>query len=454
MNVPVSHTDKGAPSRQLTLFDSVCIIVGIIIGAGIYETTPIVAGCVGSPLGLITVWALGGAIALIGSICYAELATTYPVEGGDYVYLSRAFGKRIGFLFAWAEYWIIRPGNVGMMAFVFARFAYNLSPITQQSSQFDYLLYACSAIFILTGLNLLGVRAGKTTQNILTVIKVTGLIAIFVVGVFLVPKTGPLFAVEAPVESTNYQLAIILVLFTYGGWNEMSYVAAEVKNPKQNIFRALFLGTLAITVIYVAVNIAFLNGVGLVGTRNSSAIAADLLQIRFGERAGNMMSTLVCLSCLGSINGMVFTGSRVFYAAGNDHQIVRWLGKWHARLDTPLRALMLQLLVTIALVIGFGSYDQGFDRLLHFTTPVFWSFATLVAISLFVLRWKEPDAHRPVRAFLYPLTPILFCASSAFLFYSSFTYALANRSIEARWTIGILIVGVIVSLFSGSKRED
>ena len=457
------------PRRQLTLFDTTCIIVGIIIGAGIYETTPLIASNVSTPGMLIWVWCLGGFIALVGALCYVELSSTYPYEGGDYVFLSRAYGSKCGLLFAWAEYWIIRPGNVGMMAFVFARFANDLYPLrlVAGSSRFDFLTYANGSIVLLTALNLLGVRSGKLTQNILTSIKVLGLFAIFVIGMLVVPARPAADVAASSAGPANFQLALILVLFTYGGWNEVSYVAAEVREPGKNIFRSLVLGTLLITAIYVAVNVSFIRTLGLEDTRTSEAVAADVLRLRFGDRAGRMMSLLVCLSCLGSINGMVFTGSRVFYAAGADHKLVAWLGKWSGRFDTPLRALLVQLAVTLALVIGFGWYEQGFERLLHFTAPVFWFFAALVGLSLFILRWKDPKSERPYRVFLYPLTPALFCVACVFLFHSSFTYAWANRSVEAQWTLGILIAGIaIICLVPGvnaraeeqrtqnSKNED
>ena len=449
----MKQPDTHSPTRQLTLFDSACIIVGIIIGAGIYETSPAVAANVNTPLELILIWLAGGGIALVGALCYAELATTYPSDGGDYLFLSKAFGPKVGFTFAWAEYWIIRPGNVGMMAFVFARFAHDLVPLRPSSPTFDFIAYAGGAVVLLTGLNLLGVRTGKTTQNLLTSAKVIGLMAVFAVGVFLVPPAAQA-ATDAPAAApANYQLALIFVLFTYGGWNEMSYVAAEVRNPNRNIVRSLVFGTVAVTVVYVAVNLAFLRALGLEATANADAAAADVLRLRYGPQAGRLMSTLVCISCLGAINGLLFTGSRVFYAAGADHRLISWLGKWNSRLDTPLHALLVQLLVTLAMVVGFGS-EQGFEKLLTFTTPVYWFFATMVGISLFVLRYKDPDRERPHRVFLYPLTPILFCLSCLFVLWSSFQYAMNNPSVAAKLTIGILIAGAIVSLWSGAEQDD
>jgi amino acid transporter len=210
------------------------------------------------------------------------------------------------------------------------------------------------------------------------------------------------------------------------------------------------LGTIAVTLIYVCVNFAFLHSLGLPATASADAAAADVLQLWLGPWAGRFMSTLVCVSCLGAINGLLFTGSRVFYAAGRDHELISWLGKWNSRLDTPLCALLLQLAVTLAMVCLFGS-EQGFERLLTFTTPVYWFFAAMVGLSLFILRYKDPTRERSHRVVLYPVTPILFCMSCLFLFVSSVDYARQNASIEAPITIAILVIGAFVSLESGAK---
>ena len=263
---------EGAPQKELSLFDSTCIIVGIIIGAGIYETAPLVAKCLGSGMGVMLIWLAGGVLALIGALCYAELATTYPREGGDYIYLTRAYGRWPGYMFGWAQLAVVRPGDIALMAFIFARYAQTLyAPFTDSG-----LSYAAAVIVVLTVINILGVKAGKWTQNFLTVAKFLGLVAISVVGFTAPspPQTGTLPAVES-FTWEGLQLAFILVLFTFGGWNEMAYVAAEIKRPQQNIVRALVTGTVAVTALYVLVNGAFLSALGLAGMSNSQAVAVE-----------------------------------------------------------------------------------------------------------------------------------------------------------------------------------
>lgn len=438
------------PRRELTLFDSTCIIVGIIVAVGIYRTSPNVAQQAPSVAWLIGFWLLGGLLSLIGALCYVELATTYPESGGDYVYLSRAFGRRVGFLFAWCQLWIVRPGSIGAMAYAFAEFANQIWP-RAEGRQADMILvvYAAGSILVLTVVNMLGVREGKWTQNALTVAKILGLIAVVAVGLLFTAGPQPSdLPVGKPTESSlaGFGLAMIFVLFTYGGWNEMAYVAAEVKDPKKNILRALLIGTLAVTAIYVLVNLAFVHAVGLEGTRRAT-VAADVLELGIGTWAGQTLSAIICISALGAINGQIFTGSRIYYAMGRDHRLYAWLGRWNARRGTPVWSLVIQGAITLTLTVWFGLTRNGFDRMVIFTTPVFWLFLTLVAVALFVLRRRDAAIERPYRVPGYPVTPILFGLSSAFVVYFSLAYAVEHQSWEALWSIAILMVGVAVSFY-------
>jgi amino acid transporter len=455
INPPDNGRREAAPRRQLTLLDSTSIIVGIIIGSAIYEMTPIIAGCVPNAACLVGVWVLGGLLSLVGALCYAELATAYPREGGDYVYLTRAFGRTAGFLFAWAQFWIVRPGSIGALAYVFARYANELWPLGDEKQAL--VVYAAGSIIILSGINILGVREGKWTQNFLTAVKVVGLAGVVVAGLcFAAPPA--LGAAAAMPEKSDFRQAMILVLFAYGGWNEMAYVGAEVRRPEKNILRALLLGTAAVTLLYVAVNLAFVHALGFGGTRHATAVAADVLQLALGPWGRWLISLLVCISALGFINGMIFTGARIYYAMGTEHRLYAWLGRWSPRWQTPAWSLVIQAAVTLLLVVGFGLSrsglelrQSGFQRMVNFTTPVFWIFFLLVGMTLFVLRRREPDTTRPYRVPWYPLVPLVFCLSSLFMVYSSISWACHNCKYEALWSVGILIVGVAASYFDNSS---
>jgi amino acid transporter len=427
------------PPALLGLWDVVSIIIGIVVGAGIYETPPLVFQRVSSPEVALAVWAVCGLLAFIGALCYAELATTYPRSGGDYVYLGRAFGPWLGFLFGWAQLAVVLTGSIGLMAFVFADYARKLWDLAPAGGT----ACAAAAVVALTLLNVLGIVVGKGAQNLLTTAKVLGLGGILFAGFYWpAPPTG---AAYAPPEKTSLGVALILVLYTYGGWNDAAFVAAEMRDGARNIPRALLLGTAAVTALYVLVNAAYLWGLGFEEARQSRAIAADVLARALGFRGQRGMSLLVMVSALGGINGMIFAGARVYSSLGADHPLFRWLGTWSRGRDAPVGALVTQAVICLAMIGLFGtgrgqeladraftglglepvSHDGrgGFDKLLTSTAPVFWLFFLLTGLSLFVLRERDPHLPRPFRAPFYPYLPLVFCATCAFMLYSSVQFA-------------------------------
>ncbi len=429
------------PRQSLTLFDSTCLIVGIIIGVGVYQMAPDIARGVGGPAGLFALWLAGGLLSLCGALCYAELATAYPQEGGDYVYLSRAYGSWAGFLFGWAQLAIVRPGDIVVLAFAFATYARTLwDPFAGSAFPWTQHIYAIAAVVVLTTINVLGVREGKWTQNLLTVIKALGLLFIVAVAAFAGSATPVATVGEIPLS-----LAFIFVLFTYGGWNEMAYVAAEVKNPGRNIVRALVLGTLAVTLLYLLVNGAFLAALGFDGLRASEAVAADTINRVWPDAGGRLIALLVCLSALGAVNGLIFTGARISYAVGAERHGFGWLGKWHPRLGTPANALILQGVIACVLVVALGTFIHA----VLYTAAVVYSFYLATSLAVIVLRRRDPQAARPFRTIGYPLTPIVFAAVCAFLIYSAVTYK--------PWVAGGAVVLLLLGLplhYRSAKRKQ
>lgn len=413
-------SSSAQPKPVLSLLDSTCLIVGIIIGAGIYQMAPAIASGAGSPLGLLGLWLLGGLLSLCGALCYAELATAYPREGGDYVYLSRAYGSWAGFLFGWAQLTVIRPGDIAVMAFAFALYAREIFDLWAAawgwSPEASLKGYAAVAVVVLTGINVLGVQAGKWTQNLLTLAKALGLLA--VAGAALAagrarPGTEP--GVEASIPWT---LALIFVLFTYGGWNEMAYVAAEVKDAGRNIVRAMVLGMGAVTGLYLLVNAAFLYTLGFGGLVASEAVAVDVVRAVWPEKAAVLVGLLICISALGAVNGLVLTGARISYALGADYRLFRWLGQWHPRWGTPAAALVVQGVLALGLILVLGD----FVRTVLYTAAAVYGFYLASTLAVWVLRLKEPEIPRPYRTWGYPWTPWLFAAVCGYLIYSAVQY--------------------------------
>lgn len=428
-----ARADADRPRKALTLWDCVAIIVGIIVGAGIFETAPSIAGQVGHPWLVLFVWVLGGALSVVGALCYAELATAYPREGGDYVYLNRAYGPWAGYMFGWARLSIIQTGSIGLLAYVFARYATSIFPLGDHS----FLIYAEATVIVLTVMNLIGTQQGKWTQIVLTTAKVLGVGGIIAVA-FFSTAAAPVSGESAGANYGGLRLAMIFVLFTYGGWNEAAYVAAEVREPRRNIVGALLFGTLLVTLLYVLINAAYLYCLGIEGLKNSGAVATDVVATGLGgrisgESVATLIGILVMISALGAINGEIFTGSRISYAVGREHAILGLLGRWNHRSNSPTWALLIQGAITATLVWLAGRWGgaNGFNNLVKFTAPVFWFFFLMTAISLFVLRYRDRSVERPFRVPLYPVIPCIFCLSCGFMLYSSIDYAMTVEPSEA-----------------------
>lgn len=412
----ISENSTAIPRQSIGLIDAIALIVGLVIGAGIFETPALVAANTNSESAILQVWLLGGVISIIGALCYAELATTYPHIGGSYDYLKRAFGQSIATLFAWARMSVIQTGSIALLAFVLGDYASQILPL----GNFSAGIYAALAIALLTALNILGVKHSKRLQNWLTITTILGLLAIIIIGLtFPLGTSSPALATTAP---RSWGSAMVFVLLSYGGWNEAAQISAEIDNYRRNIVRSLLWGLGIITAVYVLINLAYLKGLGLTGMAQSPAVAADLMRQAFGEPGAKFISILVVICTLDSINATIFTGARTNFALGQDVAAFRWLGVWQDRHSTPTAAYLFQGAISLALVgLGLVTRD-GFKTMVDYTAPIFWFFFLLSSISLFVLRVRDPDRPRPFRVPLYPILPLLFCAACGYLLYSSLVY--------------------------------
>ncbi|MBD2441079.1 amino acid permease [Nostoc sp. FACHB-110] len=432
---------EAAPKPSLTLSDAIALIVGIVIGAGIFQTPALVATQAGSSLAVMLFWLIGGLVSLVGALCYAELATTYPDVGGAYYYLKRGFGREVAFLFAWARMTVIQTGSIALLAFVFGDYAAQI----WQLGNFSSSIYAAIAIALLTALNIIGLQQGKWTQNLLTVAKVLGLLLVVLIGLTTTPN------VTAPVESTStgtWGLAMVFVLLSYGGWNEAAYISAEIQNRQRNIVRSLLWSIGTITVIYLLINLAYLRGLGLTNMANSQAVAADLMRTLWGAPGAWFISLLIAVSTLGALNATVFTGARTNYALGQDFSIFSFMGHWRQRPSTPSYALLLQAAIALALVLLGTFTRKGFETMVDYTAPIFWFFFLLSGISLLVLRHREPQILRPFRVPFYPLTPLLFCAVCCYLLYSSLVYTGVGA------IVGVLVVAAGIPLLLWNRYRQ
>jgi amino acid transporter len=558
---------------RLGLIDASSIIVGIIIGSTIFTTPPEVFQSTPNAWVALGLWAIGGVLAFIGALCYAELATAYPRLGGDYNYLTRAYGPLLGYLFGWAQLAVVQTSSIGLMAYIFADYTKRYADETKlwELKPFDLfgleltptVLYASGAVLVVTLLNLLGVVFGKLIQNLLTFIKLLGLGAIVVVGFFFATslpeqKQGTVFRGEL-VSRTENQIVVrepqsqrertvlvspqtritkvtedehevrdektgrvtkvknratdlepgqvvtvylppgalaptpalqvktpapldlllllagpmVAVMLAYGGWNDAAFVAAEVRNRDRNIPRALLWGTALVTVIYLLVCGAYVYSLGFDRAAGAENVAADVLEMLPGEvraHAVPAICVLVMVSALGAVNGLTFTSSRIYATLGADYSLLAPLGRWNRARGTPFWALLLSLLITLTMIVAFGTKQGreglnnlfeaigvgrvgfyapgGFLPLLQCQAPVFWLFFLLSGLALFVLRLNEPQVPRPFRVPLYPVVPLLFCATCAAMLYSGINFAKQLALVGA----ALVLLGTPLYIFSRRRN--
>jgi amino acid transporter len=451
--------------------------VGIVVGTSIFRASTQVFQNTAGPWAALGAWLLGGGLSLVGALCYAELATTYTRTGGDYEYLTQAYVRWAGFLFGWAQLVAVWPASVGTMAYAFGDYGERLWGLPPGAN----VWLAAAAVVAVAAVNAGGLALGKWTQNVLTAVKVLGLAGVVLAGIACVLFTTDATTASdasrgvpapgAPGEpAIRFGLAMVFVLYAYGGWNDAAFVAAEVRNPRRNLPLALLGGVGAVAVIYLAVNAAYLAALGFEGARATHTPAADAVAAAVGPVGANLVSGLVMISALGAINGMIFTGSRVFAVFGADHRLFGWLGRRNAASRTPVAAVIAQAAVTLAIIFAVGTdagqrgingafqavgappipwrtYFGGFDTLLAATAPLFWALFLAVGVGLVVLRWRHPQRERPFAVPLYPLPPLVFCGTCLFMLYSSLDYA--------RWLalVGTAPAAIGVPLYLVSRRR-
>ncbi len=425
------------PVELLSVFDGIVLICGMVIGAGIFKAPSIVAGASASGAAFFATWILGGVVSLCGALVYAELAGRFPETGGEYAFLSRAFGRGVGFIFAWSRMTVIQTGAIAAVAFVFGDYASEMLPLGANSSA----LYAAAGVIALTALNVAGTVESKTLQRIMQVLLFAGLLFIAVAGFFAPPAAKPAGAGGGGA----FGLAMIFVLLTYGGWNEAAYLAGEIKDPRRNMLRVLVGGIVVVTVLYLLVNLGYFAALGLDGMKQSKAVAADVVRALAGEKGVVAVALIVCLAALTTMNAAIFTGARTSYALGRDFPVFRVLGVWRAGGSTPANALLLQGAITLALVAASSVTPDGFTAMVAYTAPVFWTFFLLTGLTLFQFRSRgEPTPG--FRVPLYPVVPLAFCATCLYMLYSSIDYV---RNPDYGPKFGALVLAGLAVMLAG-----
>jgi amino acid transporter len=431
----------------LSVFDAVMIITGIVIGGGIFAFPPLVAGMTGSVEWMFGAWIFGALLALIGALCYAELATTFPNAGGDYYFLTRAYGRDVSFFFAWARVTVISTGAIALLAFVFGDYMSRVLSLGEHSS----VIYAILIVIALTAVNIAGLRASSRAQNVMSVLLVLGLLFVVVAG-FVAPAATSA-APAAPISGVPalFGTALLFVLFTYGGWNDAAYISAEVKGGRRAIVKVLVVSLLVITVVYLLFVAALVVGLGFDGLKASKQVAADVAQRAFGSFGEKSIGAIVALAALTSINATMLVTARTNYSLGKDWRIFAFMSHWNAERDAPIVAMLTTSVITLLIVVIAAANEGGVKFMVDFTAPVFWLFFLLTGIGLFVLRFRYPHLARPFKVPLYPILPIVFVGTCVFLLYRSLLFTFENQAI--RVAIYVMLSGVVVWLVARLKKS-
>lgn len=434
--------------RRLGLASAVAVLVGITIGSGIFRTPAVVAERVGAIELVIAGWVLGGVLALAGALTYAELAAIFPRTGGIYVYIREGFGRGPAFLFGWAELLVIRPAALGAIAIVAAEYFWRLlgvdgaAPVAVLPMTLAQAT-AAGFIVIVGAVNYRGIHLAALVQNVSTVLKVAALLGLVLLGFLLSPTHELARTVTPPAAAlsplTGFGLALVSILWAYDGWADLSFVAGEVRDPQRNMPRALFLGSVAIIVIYLSLNAVYLKLIPVERMPGSPLIAADAAWVVLGRSGVVFVSAAVMVSAFGSLNGSLLVGSRIFYAMAEDRLFFQKLAEVHPRFATPYASIVLATLLGI-FYVSLRQFAQLADQ---FIIGI-WPFYALGVAAVFVLRRKRPDLERPYRAWGYPVVPVLFLLSALYLLGN---YLVSEPGLFFADVGGVVLTGIPVYLW-------
>jgi basic amino acid/polyamine antiporter, APA family len=439
--------------RELGLWSAIAVVAGITIGSGIFRTPASVTNRLPGPLPLLAVWVAGGITALCGALTLAEVAGAFPETGGIYIFIRRAFGTLPAFLFGWAELAIIRAAAVGAIATTFAEYFLRVLGFDPSLAPYDNWVHyvAAAAIAAISMLNYVGVRWGSLMQNVTTVAKYFGLLFIVLVAIIYgIPKTGGHFTPVYPPGSFSiapFGLALVSVLWAYDGWADLAFISGEVKDPGRNLPRALIYGTLAVIVIYLLANIAYLGVMSVDEIRHSKLVAADVALRLVGPAGVTFVAITVMLSTLGTLNGSILTNPRVFFAMSADGLLFRKISDVHPRFKTPYVAIALTAILGIIFVL-LRTFEQLADTFVTAILP----FYALGVASIFVFRKRASAEYKPTfRAPLYPLTPVLFVFATAYLLGNALIDASSRGPTLA--VFGIILLGIPVYFLTVGRRN-
>jgi APA family basic amino acid/polyamine antiporter len=390
--------------RALTKFDLTMIAIGGTIGSGIFLTPSLIARNLESPVLILGVWVVGGLMALAGSLTFAELGGMMPGAGGVYVYLSRTYGRLFGFLYGWAYLLVVNTGGIAALSIAFATYLGFFIPLGVTGIKAVAIL----GLVFLTVLNVIGVKAGGVFSDVFTILKLIGIAGIIIIGIgwgssMATDFTAPPGAYPSGLFSA-LAVAMVGVLWSYGGWQNASYIAGEAKDPERSVPFAMVVGALVVAFIYITINVAYMLLLSPAAIGQSSRVAADAVGTVFGAIGGSLIAMAIFISTFGTAGIYTLTAPRIYYAMAADGIFFKQVAAVHPRFNTPSNAIVLQSAWAIILILFWGT----FENLISYVVFTDWIFFGLAAACVLILRRKLPHAQRPYRTLGYPLTPLFF----------------------------------------------
>jgi APA family basic amino acid/polyamine antiporter len=442
--------DRHGLKRDLGLWSAASIVVGTVIGSGIFLVPNAMIKNTGTPLVVFAVWIAGGLLSLFGALSYAELAAALPEAGGEYVYLKEAYGPLWGFLYGWTQMWVAKSGSIATLATGFFIYLANFRPeldgvwasiplpLGEHGAPLDIRygqLLAIVVIALLAALNYLGVKVGGNVQVTVTVIKVALIAAIIVIGLGSSVGTAANFRTSVPAAGgiAGFFAALVAALWAYDGWNNVSMVASEIKQPQRNLPLALIAGTLAVIAIYLCANLAYFYVLPAASVADTPRVAGEMMRRILGSKGAGAVSIAAMISIFAALNGSILSGSRVPFAMARDGLFFRPIGYIHPTFRTPAVSIVA-LNAWAALLVLSGRYDQLYTYVI-FASVILYGMATAAVI---VLRFKRPDLPRPYRTLGYPFVPIAFVLGIASLVVST----LIKSPRESLMGLGIIFLGL------------
>lgn len=448
--------------RKMNLLDSTFLVIGAIIGSGIFMTTGFIAEYLPSPFMILIVWLLGGFFAMSGALAFAELGAMYPRAGGQYIYLREAYGPWAGFLFGWGFFWVIECGGVAALAVGFAEyFGYFVPALSTKTYLlklhllgFDYSLsagqlIAAASILFLSAINYIGIKSGIVVQNIFTFLRIAAVAVFIVLGLTIGSKAGVvsfegLMTGDMSFSIKFFGLALIAVLWTYDGWYSVNCAAGEIKNPGKNIPRSLILGTVSVTLIYFLMNIVYVSALPIERMKGVARIGELASTQLFGSTATFFISATIMISIFGCLSASILYGPRVFLAMAQDRCFFKSMRYVHPRYRVPTKAIVWQGIWSSLLCLS-GTYQDLFEYVV-FALVIFWAATGLAVI---ILRSKQPETPRPYKAWGYPVLPLLFVLINLGVFLNTI-WAQPRKSLIG---LVILAAGIPAFLYWQSKES-